>query len=252
MAKRNNDHFDHDHRPDAIRRRLEQAHSHDYLPDAVLGAIDGTVTTFAVVAGSIGAGFSSTVAIVLGLANLLADGFSMAVSNFQATRSEHEKLERARRHELQHIEQVPEGEREEIRQIYARKGFKGEALEVAVDTITRDRDRWVNEMLVEEFGLRLSIPGPLTSAVVTFAAFCVVGLVPLLPFMFGITNTPSSTQVFAWSAAATATAFFATGCIKGKLVQQSLVRSGIETLLMGGTAAAIAYFAGSVLMDWFA
>ena len=75
-----------DHSPHAIRCRLEAGPQHSYVRDYVYGAIDGAVTTFAIVAGVAGAQLSGGVVVVLGLANLLGDGFSMAVSNYLGTR----------------------------------------------------------------------------------------------------------------------------------------------------------------------
>src|SRR5262245_3025507 len=111
------------HTPKAIRERLARGPAHSYLGDFVLGAIDGCVTTFAVVAGVAGAGLSPTVVIIMGLANVLADGFSMAVGNFLGTKSDRQVVERIRRMEEMHIDKVPDAEREEIRQIFAGKGF---------------------------------------------------------------------------------------------------------------------------------
>ena len=86
------------------------------------------MTTFAVVAGVVGAGLSSKIVIVLGVANLLADGFSMGVSNYLGTKVEEEQKSRARRVEEQHIEMIPDGEREEVRQIFKAKGLEGSEL----------------------------------------------------------------------------------------------------------------------------
>src|SRR5687768_17500256 len=120
------------HTPDAVRTRLSAVRSHSYLRDFVYGAVDGTVTTFAVVSGVAGAQLPARIVLVLGVANVVADGFSMAVGNFLATRAERQLLQQARRVEEQHVHDVPAGEREEIRQIYAGKGFTGHDLERAV------------------------------------------------------------------------------------------------------------------------
>lgn len=236
-----------DHTPEAIRKRLEGENRESLLGDGVLGAIDGIVTTFAVVAGAVGAGFSQIVIIVLGFANLLADGFSMAVSNYQATKSEQQQRERARRHEYEHIERVPEGEREEVRQIYRLKGFEGEALEHIVETITSDKDLWVETMVTEELGYGGSGPRPAAAATATFVAFGVAGLLPLLPFLLPITE---QTAIVA-SIAVAGACFLAVGVLKARHVGQPKWRSGLETLLMGGTAAALAWGVGAGLRHVF-
>src|SRR3989338_8162321 len=107
----------------------EEKHSSGtYVGDFVYGAIDGSVTTFAVVSGVAGAGLSSNVVIILGLANLLGDGLSMAIGNYLSSKSEREFVQQERKREEWEIEHYPEGEVEEIRQIFLRKGFKGKQL----------------------------------------------------------------------------------------------------------------------------
>ena len=152
------------HSPDAIRLRLANAPAHGYLGDAVLGAIDGCVTTFAIVAGAVGAGFSGGVVVILGFANLVADGFSMAVSNYLGTKSERERIENIRLAEERQIDEIPEGEREEIRQIFMGKGFVGEVLEKIVATITANRRLWVETMVREEFGMAITGRRPAKAA----------------------------------------------------------------------------------------
>ncbi len=237
-----------EHEPQAIRERLAAAHRPSYLGDAVLGAIDGCVTTFAVVAGTVGGGFPSSVALVLGFANLLADGFSMAVSNYQGTQSDRETLERTRRAEERHVREVPEGEREEVRQIFAAKGFRGAALDEIVRVITRDRKLWVDTMLTEEHGLALAGPNPRRAALATFVAFVLVGTLPLLPFLLpGLDQS----RMFVVSAGLTSLAFFGVGAAKGRMVHRPLVRAGLETLFLGGAAAALAYGVGFWLKNAF-
>ena len=237
-----------DHHPEAIRTRLSDAYRHSYVGDAVLGAIDGCVTTFAVVAGAVGAGFPNLVALVLGVANLVADGFSMAVSNYQATKSEQHLLERVRSTEEHHIDEIPEGEREEIRQIFAAKGFDGPVLEQVVDVITADRKLWVETMIREEWGLQVEGANPLRAAITTFLAFGLVGLLPLLPFLLVFVGPENA---FGWSAIITALAFFGVGVIKGRETHKPMLWSGVETLLTGGAAATLAYLAGSWLQGLY-
>lgn len=233
-----------EHSPEAIRARLDGHQKHSYLGDAVLGGIDGCVTTFAVVTGAMGAGFSSVVVIILGFANLLADGFSMAVGNYQGTKSDHEFVEKARRSEERQIDVYPQGEKEEIRQIYARKGFAGETLEKIVNVITGNRKLWVDTMLREELGLQIEGPSPLKAAFVTFSAFIAVGLVPLVPFLFSFVD---HNITFLASAIATSLAFFGIGSVKGHLLHRSRLWGGLETWFVGSGAAALSYLVGAWL-----
>lgn len=239
--------LEHLHTREAIAQRISGKTKHSYLRDFVYGAIDGTVTTFAVVSGVAGAGLDSEIVVVLGLANLIGDGFSMAASNYLGTRTEEQLRDKARAMELRHIRKNPEGEREEIRQIFALKGFEGDDLERAVDIITSDGNRWVDTMLVDEFGLTLESPSPIKAATVTFFAFCLVGLLPLLAFLFGFIVPAQSTSLYLLSTGMTAGTFFLVGAAKSFFVEQRWYWSGLETLMVGGIAASLAFGVGLLL-----
>ncbi len=236
--------LEHSHRPLAIRRRLAAGHRPSYLPAAILGGIDGCVTTIAVVASVAGAGLPGIVAFVLGAASLVADGFSMAVSNYQAVKSEGDARDRLRRQEERHIDQMPEGERDEIRAVFEAKGFEGEVLERVVDTITRDRERWIDVMIQEEYGLPLSGPSPSIAGLATFSVFLLVGALPLLPFLVPYF---SGGGYFLASATMALLALFGVGYVKGIVLDMPRWRAGLETMLMGGGAAAIAFLFGYFL-----
>ena len=237
-----------EHHPHAVARRIAQRAGQGYLGDAVLGAIDGCVTTFAVVAGVAGAGLPRGVALVLGFSNLIADGFSMAASNFERARNERSRGERAREAERKHIALVPDGEREEVRQILASKGFAGEDLERALAVVTAERERWIDFMLVEELGLPPLPPAPLRSALATFAAFLVVGAVPLLPLIWIASN--ASSALFPASAGATAAAFLLVGWLQGRALGTAPALSALRTLAVGGSAAALSYVVALLLREW--
>lgn len=201
------------------------------------------------VAGVAGAGLSPTVVIILGVANLIADGFSMAVSNYLATRAEMQERGVARAREEREVREIPEEEREEIRQIFALKGFAGEDLERVVDVVTGDDRLWVDTMMSEEHGYGAATEEPMRAALATFLAFVIVGFIPLFAFVFDGVFPASVGRPFLWSSVMTGMAFFTVGALKSRFVAQRWWLSGMETLAVGGVAAVIAYALGAFLQE---
>lgn len=237
--------MEHEHSPEAIRRRLETGPTHNYLRDWIYGGIDGAVTTLAVVTGVAGARLSPWVILVMGFANLFADGFSMAASNYLGTKAEHDDWQRLEHIEYRHIDLDPEGEREEVRQIFERKGFAGADLQRIVELVTQNRERWVNTMLMDEYGLPQSVRSPWKAAIATFTAFLICGLVPLLPFLFAAEHSLTSSTIL------TGFVFFAIGSIKSRWSTASWWHSGLTTLAVGAIAATLAYLTGDLLRRLF-
>ncbi|HKP86133.1 MAG TPA: VIT1/CCC1 transporter family protein [Blastocatellia bacterium] len=233
--------MEHEHSPEAIKERLSAGPHHSYLRDWVYGGIDGAVTTFAVVSGVIGASLSPGIILVIGMANIIADGFSMAASNYLGTKTERDELKHIEAIEHRHIDLAPEGEREEIRHIFRQKGFEGEDLKRVVDLITADKERWVRTMLTEEYGLPQQVRSPWLAAASTFSAFLICGLAPLLPFILKMTGA------FKLSIIITGAVFFAIGSAKSRWSTVSWWRSGLETLCLGSIAAGLAYAVGILL-----
>lgn len=233
--------MEHEHTIASIEQRLSAGPRQNYLRDWIYGGIDGSVTTFAVVSGVVGAQLSPTIILIMGFANLLADGFSMAASNFLGTKAEHDDIKRLEAIEHRHIELEPEGEREEVRQIFAGKGFCGSDLERVVELITSDRERWVQTMLSDEYGLPQKARSPWLAAISTFSAFLVCGFAPLLPFLLSMRSAGVVSTFL------TGSVFFLIGSAKSRWSTTSWWRSGLLTLAVGGIAAALAYAAGLLL-----
>lgn len=215
-----------------------------YLRDVVYGANDGIVTTFAVVSGVAGAGLASEVVLILGFANLLADGVSMGMSNYLGMKSQYDYERQERRQEEKEIERFPEEERQEIRRIYAAKGFAGQDLERAVAIVTSNKERWIKEMMIGEFGI---VPGTETSprkhGLATFSAFVAAGVLPLLPYAL----VAGENSRFAVSIAATTGTLFAVGALRTLFTRRRWLRSGLEMLIIGAIAAAASYLVGAAL-----
>lgn len=230
----------HGHSQAEIEARIGGAAGHGVLRDTVYGAIDGAVTTFAIVAGVAGAGLSPFVIIALGLANVFADGFSMAAGNYSGTKAERDNLRRLRAIEENHIATYPQGERRELRHILALKGLSGDTLDQATEEISKDHENWIGLMLEGEYGVSGIQPNPLRGALATFIAFLTAGMIPLLPFLFGMQSA------FVVSSVITLAVFFGIGAIKSSWSLAPWWRSGLETLLIGGLAAAIAYWVGTM------
>lgn len=240
-----------DHTREAIEKRLRKGPDRSYLKDMVYGAVDGIITTFAVVAGVAGANLAISVVIILGMANLLADGFSMAVSNYLSSRSEIERKKQAEEEEAYHIETVPEGEKEEVRQIFSAKGFEGKQLDILVEAITSDIKVWISTMLQEELGISTIEHSAFHAALATFFAFIIAGALPLLAFFVKILFPTAVFDPFPISTLLTGVSFFIVGALKSAYIGKKWILSGIETLAIGALAASIAYFIGLFLSKLF-
>lgn len=217
-----------------------------YIGDIIYGASDGIVTTFAIVAGATGALLSPIVIMILGIANLLADGFSMAAGNYLGAKSEIEYFKKERQRETWEVEHVPDAEREEVRQIFRRKGLVSHMADKLTEIITSNKKVWVDIMMTEELGiLPAENVSPWKGAFATFLSFLVAGSMPLMFFIFSYTTMIEN--VFALSAITTAVSLFVVGALRVKITKTNWIKSGIEMLLVGGIAATVAYVIGYLL-----
>lgn len=222
----------------------------EYLREFVYGGIDGAVTTFAVVAGGFGANLDPGILIILGFANLLADGFSMSVGAFLSAKSEQDNFTKHEKIEYWEIENLPDVEREEIADIYRAKGFKGELLEKVVDQICSNKDLWVAEMMKDELNMMRDGKSPFKIGLATLISFILVGFIPLMVYLWDF-FFPTELNIFLWTSILTGVAFLIVGWLKGVVNQTAALRSISETVALGLLAAVVAYYVGDILETFF-
>lgn len=217
-----------------------------YLGEFVYGGIDGAVTTFAVVAGAVGAGLESSIVIILGFANLLADGLSMSIGAYLATKSERDNYLKYKQIEATNIESIPESEREKIRVIYRNKGFEGNLLEQVVAVITSNKEAWIDVIMTEELEMIEEVKSPFKIGLITYISFLAIGIVPLFIYVVDFI-TKMDINLFLYSSIFTGIAFIIIGAMKAYVNQTNSVKAIAETLILGAVAAIVAYYVGDII-----
>ena len=231
----------------SLEAQKEQHQSGDYLSDIVFAANDGIVTTFTVVAGVMGAGLPALVVVILGIVSLVGDGLSMGFGNYLGVKSRREFEGGQRAREELEIEEDPDEEVAEVRDIFQKWGFKDQKLDDATATIVSDKKRWVDFMMVNELGIaEEGADTPAHHGFVTFVSFVLAGAVPLLPFF-----VVSGTQAAPWSVLASAITLFAIGASRAAIIPARWYRAGMEMLVVGSIAGGAAYALGWVLRNLF-
>jgi len=222
-----------------------------YIGEFVYGGIDGAITTFAVVAGAAGANAAIYWVLIFGFANLIADGFSMSIGNYFSVKADRDNYEKHRAVEYWEIDNLREKEVEEIREIYEVKGFKGELLDQVVEVITSDNDVWVDTMMKEELEMTKDDKTPVKTALATFLSFNLIGIIPLISYITAALFDLNNDHLFLISCLSTGAAMILIGYLKSRVTETSSAKGIIETLLLGGLAAFLAYFVGDLLAYYF-
>jgi len=218
-----------------------------YLKSVIYGGLDGTITTFAAAAGVAGASLSAGVVLIVGLANLLADGLSMSIGDYLSSKSEaeYEAAERAR--EAWEVENYPEGEKLELEEIYTARGMPKEDAHAAVEIIAKDKKAWVDTMMVEELGIMPSNDSPIADAIATFISFASFGFLPIAAYVFALFIPSLDAIRFPLACVLTGATLFSLGALKTIITGKNWFKSGLEMLLVGGIAASAAYLVGVLL-----
>lgn len=218
-----------------------------YIKSVVYGGLDGIITTFAVVAGVAGASLSAGVVLILGFANLIADGISMAIGDYLSSKSEREYEAAERKREAWEVEHYPEGEKKELVEIYEGKGVNHDDAKAMVDIIAKNPRAWVDIMMVEELGIVGGEDSPLGNAMATFFSFALFGFIPLLTYVVANFVPLLRANSFPVAAALTGATLFALGAVKVRITGKNWLISGLETFVIGGITAAAAYGVGVLL-----
>lgn len=208
------------------------------LRDVILGGQDGLVNALGIILGALAAGASSHILIATVLAATFAESLSMGAVAYTSAISQKDFYESERKKEHQEVEDAPEMEREEIREIYEKKGLKGKVLDEVVDTITSDKKLWVDTMMNEELNLhRIDTKAVLKSSVIVTIATGIGHMIPLFPFFFVVNQTGLVLAVIL-----SAITLFAVGAYQAISLVGNPIKSGIRLVLIGLAAAFIGYF----------
>ena len=207
--------------------------------DAVIGMSDGLTVPFALAAGLSAAVPDSSLIVAAGLAEVAAGAIAMGLGGYLAARTDAQHYEAELARERLEVQQVPHKEIAEVEEVLREYGLEGDALQTVVQAITSKPDRWLDFMMRFELGLERPDPGRAVSSALTIGgAYVVGGLVPLVPYML----VPEVRTAMGWSVVTTGAALLAFGAVKGRFTGASLVRSSLQTLLVGGLAAGAAFF----------
>jgi len=221
----------------------EKHSTNNSLRDVILGGQDGLVNMLGIALGVVAAGGSTHVLIIAGLAAAITESISMGAVAYTSFGSDRDFYLAERNREQTEIEAQPDDEREEIREIYAAKGFKGQLLEDVVSTITSNRETWVSTMMNEELHLQpIAQRSLLQSALIVTVATLIGHLIPIVPFM-AVARTPAIITAIALSAVT----LFAVGVYSAKTLVGDWRKSGIQMVAIGLGAAALGFLIGRLL-----
>jgi VIT1/CCC1 family predicted Fe2+/Mn2+ transporter len=227
-------------------RTAEIGHTHadvsgGWLRPAVFGAMDGLVTNIALVAGVGGAGASSHVIVLSGMAGLVAGAFSMALGEYTSVDTQNNAVHAEAAVERAEQERNPEAEQAELVQMYRDMGLSESTAELVAEEIHADPEVAVRVHLTQELGIDPEEqPSPVTAAISSFICFAIGAIVPLLPFLLGFESLWAGLGVGAFG-------LFTAGAVVGRFTTRPWWVNGLRQLLFGAIAAGATYGVGSLI-----
>lgn len=218
--------------------------SGEVVRDIVIGMSDGLTVPFALAAGLSGAAASAGIVITAGLAEIAAGSIAMGLGGYLAAKSDAEHYVSERKREALEVEEKPQVEEREVADIFSDYGLTDEEIEPIVRAFRQHPNSWIDFMMRFELGLEKPNPRrALTSALTIAGAYVAGGLIPLLPYIV----TRDMGQGLKGSVVLTLIALLIFGFVKGKFTGSKPFRSAVQTLLIGGLAAAAAFLIARLL-----
>ena len=212
--------------------------SNDTIKDIVIGMSDGLTVPFALAAGLSGAVATNGIVVTAGMAEIAAGAIAMGLGGYLAARSELDHYISERHREEREVIEVPQREEEEIVDLMMEYGVSPEESAPMVQALKRNPVAWVDFMMKFELGLEQPDPKrSLYSAITIGGSYIIGGMVPLAPYFF----TKKPVDGLYWSVILTLIALLLFGYFKGRFTSKTPFKSAIETMLIGGVAAAAAF-----------
>jgi len=221
-----------------------------YLKPLIFGGLDGILTSFAIVAGAAGGALAVPVVLVLGFSNIFADALAMGVGEFLSSKAENEWILSERKRENWEMENYPEGEIREMIDIYEERGMTRKDATAVINIMSQYKDFFVDVMMAEELALRVPEADhklqSMKEGVVMFCSFASFGSLPLLGYVIIPALFPQLGEgvLFASACAVTGLVLFGMGCVKSLFSAAHWFKCGLETLVLGGACATLAYTIG--------
>jgi VIT1/CCC1 family predicted Fe2+/Mn2+ transporter len=230
----------------AVDRELPPPHHHadvsgGRLRPAVFGAMDGLVTNIALIAGVGGGGVGSRTLVLTGVAGLVAGAISMGLGEYTSVRSQNEQVGAEVAKERRELERHPEAEARELADAWARRGLPRDLAEQVAEALRHNPREALRVHVQEEMGVDAEDqPSPWAAAALSFVFFALGALVPLLPYLIGLSNL--------WIALGFGgVGLFLAGALVARFTRRSWWVSGLRQLVLGGLAAAATYGIGTLI-----
>jgi predicted membrane protein (TIGR00267 family) len=213
--------------------------STELVTDIVIGMSDGLTVPFALAAGLSGAVHDPHIIVIAGLAEVVAGSIAMGLGGYLAGRTEVDHYDSEYKREAWEVDNLPEREKEEVREIFAGMGLSEKTQYEVVEEMSKDKAKWIDFMMRYELGLEKPDPRRATKSAMNIGlSYIVGGLVPLSPYFFATTPVDG----LKWSCAITVLCLFVFGFFKARITGQNPLMGAIRVTLIGSVAAAAAFF----------